>query len=147
MDLSTQPEIRVEGSAWIFLAVLILLLPLSWVLSALTAALIHELSHILMLKLLCVPIFGIRVGARGAVLSTGAMTNQQELLCALAGPVGSFSVLILIRLFPRLALCALVQGLYNLLPFYPMDGGRAVRSGILLLLGKRPCKRKKVGVQ
>ena len=35
---------------------------------------------------------------------------------------------------PRLALCALIHSAYNLIPIYPMDGGRVVENLLLLLL-------------
>lgn len=55
------------------------------------------------------------------------MAAWKEALCALAGPVGSFSVVLLAEYFPEAALFGLVQGLYNLLPVYPLDGGRILR--------------------
>ena len=147
MVWNTRPEIRVEASAWIFFSVLILMLPLNWVLAVFMAALIHELCHFAVLRILRVPVFAMRIGGRGAAMETGSMTQFQELLCTLAGPVGSFMLLLLVRIFPRLAICGLIQGIYNLIPLYPMDGGRIARCAIAVLRGKSHCKREKLGVQ
>ena len=50
------------------------------------------------------------------------MPPGRELLCALAGPAGS--LLLAMLPVPKLALCALIQGMFNLLPLEGLDGGR-----------------------
>ena len=81
------------------------------------------------------------------MLETGSMTIREELLCALAGPAGSLSLLLVSEWIPRIALCGMVQGLFNLIPAGNLDGGRVLRCLIALLFGKKPCKQEKEGVQ
>ena len=61
------------------------------------------------------------------------MTYGEECLCALAGPVGGFLLLSMCRIYPELAVWGMFQSIYNLLPVYPLDGGRAVRCIALIL--------------
>ena len=140
-------RISVSGGACIWACVLLLMLPLRWVVAAILAAAVHELSHLLALYLLGIRVFGIAVGGRGAVLETDSLTDGQELLCALAGPVGSFVLLIFAQWIPRVALCGLCQGLYNLIPLGNLDGGRVLRSLVNLVHRKKPCKQGKERVQ
>lgn len=114
-----------------------LVLPVQWLISALFAAVIHETGHFLALKIMGVPVSRIRIGISGAIMDTGAMTPGQEILCSMAGPAASFLLWCFHPVFPRLALWALVQGCFNLLPVFPMDGGRIVRSLLLLAAPKQ----------
>ena len=59
-----------------------------------------------------------------------------QLLCTLAGPLGSLMLLAFGKTMPVVAICAGVQGLYNLLPIWPLDGGRALK--LLLRMVFRP---------
>lgn len=118
----------IDFSPWVCFqwALALLVLPLHWVLAVFSAALVHELGHVGMLLLLGVRIEGMSGDSWGMLIRTEPMPPGKELLCALAGPLASFALLLLIRWFPRVALCALVQGLYNMLPVLPFDGGRVL---------------------
>lgn len=133
----------IDGWACLAGALLLLTVPLQWLAAALTAAAVHELCHVLAIRLTGGKIHGFHIGLRGAVLDTSPMGDRQEFFCALAGPIGSFLLTFLFRRFPRLALCGFVQGFFNLLPLWPMDGGRILRA----LLRKKPCKRCQIRVQ
>ena len=106
----------------IFWAFLILTLPLKFLLAAVAAALFHEFCHGAMVKLSGGRILSMTLGAGGMIME---VESERELLCALAGPAGS----LLLACLPvkDLAICGMVQGLFNLLPIMPMDGGRVLR--------------------
>ena len=92
------------------------------------------MAHIIVIQLLGGKVYGICLTPFGARIEMGNIFGMREAVCALAGPVASFAVAYLIHQYPVLGLCALFQGCYNLLPIYPLDGGRALRrilEGIL----------------
>ena len=127
-------EFSVTPGSCILGALMLLLLPLRLVFAALLAALIHEGAHILALKLCKNPVSGLQIGVGQILIRTAPLPPGQELLCALAGPFGSFLCLLLVRSFPLLALCGFIQGAYNLLPLYPLDGGRALNCILQLFI-------------
>lgn len=131
------PEITVAPCAYLAAAAGILLLPLRWLICAAFAAAWHELFHILLLLCFHIPVSEVRVGVFGAAIRTGAMTAVQEILCAAAGPLASFSLLLTAKWFPLLSLFGLVQGLFNLIPIYPLDGGRIVKAVIRFVSSER----------
>ena len=99
----------------------------------LLGSLVHELGHLLVMKLCRVPIRGMQVGAKGAVLEVGLLDYKKELLCAAAGPAASILLGVgLLRLAPRPALVSFLLAAVNLLPLYPLDGGRMALAGLLL---------------
>lgn len=121
------PEIEVSATFCIFLAVSLLLLPLQWVLATIVAACFHEVCHIFAIRMLGGRLSNISAGINGATIGIAAMSESKECLCALAGPIGGLILLIFARWIPKIAVCAAIQSLYNLLPLYPLDGGRALR--------------------
>ena len=78
--------VRVDVSACLMGAFLLLTLPLNWLLSALAAAAFHELCHGAAILLLGGRIWGVRISAGGAVMETEPLSSGKELVCALAGP-------------------------------------------------------------
>ena len=130
-------RLTVSPSACILAAMLILLLPLRWVFAAIFAAAFHEACHVLAVYLCGGTVRRICVGNRGAVIRADALPTGKELICILAGPIGSLLLVLFVRWIPRIALCGLFHAFYNLLPIYPLDGGRALRC-IWLALKNRP---------
>ncbi len=126
------PTIEVEAGVYIFAAALLLFLPLAWVAGAVLAAFIHELGHFAVLWLYDIRIWKIYIGISGARIETEPMPDFQELLCALAGPVMGACLCFLWRWVPYAAIWALVQTVFNLLPIYPLDGGRVVKTTVKL---------------
>ena len=105
-------------------AILFLTTPINWLLAVASAALFHELCHLVVIILLNEKVHHIHVSLSGIMIRTSFSDDKKELLAALAGPLGSFTLLSLCHICPHLALCAFVQGIFNLLPLYPLDGGR-----------------------
>ncbi len=121
----------------ILLACSLLILPLSWLFAAILAALWHEVCHMAAIRLFSKTCTPLRLFAYGAKMELPPMGRSQELLCALAGPMGGLLLIFFARWIPRTAVCAAFQSLYNLLPVYPLDGGRAI-SCLLAIFLKPP---------
>ena len=139
--------LRITGGGCVFLALALLLLPLKWLCAALGACVFHELCHLAAIRLLGGQVRGIDIGARGAAIQICDMSRGRELVCALAGPIGGLCLLPLAPWVPRLAVCAAVHSLYNLLPIYPLDGGRALSCIAALLLPPGKAQRLCKGVR
>ena len=129
----TDRKIQFHPLLWILLALMVLVLPVRWLLAVFAAALFHELCHCAMIRLCGGRTLSVQIGGSGTTLETEAMTPGKELLCALAGPVGGLLLLTMMRWLPRLVICAAIQSLYNLIPVYPLDGGRALRCFLSFL--------------
>lgn len=127
----------VSPGLYFLLALLILLIPLRWLLSAVVSIAVHELFHYGAICCCGYRVQSIHLGMRGVRIVTPPMLLWQELLCTLAGPFGGMLLLFLAQWFPALALCSGFHTLYNLLPVYPQDGGRALRCGARLLLPEK----------
>lgn len=135
MDWGIEWDLR--PGAVIAVACGVLLVPLRWLVSVILAAVFHESCHILALKLAKRRIRRIIISASGTTIETQPLEPGTELLCALAGPVGSLLLVGVFPSFPELAVCGLVHGVWNLLPVYPLDGGRVLRSGLYLIWPER----------
>ncbi len=59
-------------------------------------------------------------------MKTEPLTKLEEIIAALAGPIGGLALLFLSRWAPYVAICGAIQSAYNLIPLFPLDGGRAM---------------------
>lgn len=121
-------RVETDGGFWLVLALMVLLFPLRFFVGVIMAALIHECGHFLAIRFTGGQVLSVHLHGGGARIETAPMEPGREALCALAGPgLGAVTILAW-RIFPELALAGLVQTAFNLIPIYPLDGGRAVRN-------------------
>lgn len=128
MRKNPPPALRVTPGFAILLGVLIALDPADLCLSLLVAAVLHELGHLTALRLCGVAVTELRLGVLGTAIATEPMPPGTERLCAAAGPLASLLGLGLFPVFPRFALLSGLLALANLLPVWPLDGGRILRT-------------------
>ena len=105
----------------------------------LAAAAAHEAGHIIAICLSGGRVTGIRLGMCDARIEASGLGYRQEIFCALAGPAMSVLVCLALRkIVPTCAAISLLLGVFNALPVYPLDGGRALRAalGLVLPLGQ-----------
>lgn len=113
--------------------------------------LLHELAHALVAKLLHLPVGKISLDFFGGAAYLGAEPERplDELVVALSGPavsiltglilklLGSSEQEILSTVATHISLLNLALGLFNLLPGYPLDGGRVLRALLWWYTGDR----------
>jgi len=126
-----------------------------WGLAVLTAMLffvcivLHELAHAGVARLSGIPVRGITLFALGGIaqIEKAAATPGKEFGMAIAGPIASFVIGIICRLLAGaaglvagaavsgfgavlgwLAYINIALALFNLIPGFPLDGGRVLRS-------------------
>jgi len=132
-----QPPIH-GGSAWVLGVVAALLL--------FGSVLVHELSHALLAQRAGIPVPRIRLFLFGGVseMASEPQNPGAEVRIAAAGPLTSFGLAVLFYLLSVTGLPSLVNGgrqvvdylaalnlalgLFNLLPGFPLDGGRILRA-------------------
>ncbi|HSK94869.1 MAG TPA: site-2 protease family protein [Candidatus Angelobacter sp.] len=129
-----------------------------WIVAAATAALFfgsvlaHELSHAIVARRFGLTVEGITLFIFGGAttIDSDSRTPREEALVAIAGPATSLVIgvvligLDLVIAQPQLAALVgwlgfinLLLGLFNLIPGFPMDGGRILRAIIWKIRGDR----------
>lgn len=120
------------------LPVLLLLIPLDkWGVfsSCLLGIFVHEAFHLFAVLLVGGELKRLEFRLGGAMMKTSPLSYGQELFCALVGPAGEILLGVFLRgHLPWLWFFSLCHGAYNLLPVYPLDGGRALRCLLCLFL-------------
>ena len=94
----------------------------------------HEAGHLLALTLLGVRVHKLRLTFSGAILETEPLRYSREIIAAAAGPaVNALLLAAFAATAPVTAFVNLLLLCYNLLPFYPLDGGRILRAVLHIL--------------
>ena len=122
-------NVQIRGGFYIFLAFAIVLFPFKWLSAWVLAAAVHELGHAIAVNMSGHRIHCLDISFMGARIITDNL-DSDEWYCALAGPAFGLLLGLTIQIFPRLGICAIFQSFINLLPIYPMDGGRAIRCAL-----------------
>ena len=113
----------------------------------LAAVTLHEAAHLLMLWLLRLRVHMLRLALSGAVIETDLLPYRKEIAVAVAGPaVNGACLLLFSKRAPLFALVNFCLLAYNLLPFYPLDGGRILRALLHLLLSDRVARALECGI-
>lgn len=126
------PRFTAESGFYLYLAILLLLVPFRWVLAMGISVGIHELGHIVAISFMKIPVLQVSLKALRIQIHTQSMTPSQELICAAAGPLAGSMLILLAKWLPATSVCAAIHCMYNLLPLYPSDGGRVLRSVLRL---------------
>lgn len=94
---------------------------------------LHELSHILVALCLKISVKEVTLLPFGINAKFEFDKKyKKEIIVAMAGPIMSFA---LAYYFPTYRLINMFIGIMNLLPIYPLDGGRIIKNTLILVLG------------
>lgn len=138
-------SIAIHPFCFLWWVIALYLVPLQWLFSWILAAMLHELGHYIALVSCGGTLIRISIRGNGCIMHTSPLSLRREIFCIAAGPLAGIFILLFYRYLPRTCLCAAAQTIYNLLPIYPLDGGRILRC--LIQERKRPCKQTAQRVQ
>lgn len=119
----------------------------AWLKNLLLAAALHEIGHAVLLCYFRIPIQRIRLTSLGAVMSVGPIGYREELICAAAGPVvNALLAFAFLHRSPLFGLCNVSLLAFNLLPIFPLDGGRVLRAVLFRQFDPVRAERLETGI-
>jgi len=135
----------------------------AFIVALFACVLLHEFGHILMARRFGVPTPDVTLFPIGGVASLARMPEKpsQELLIAIAGPAVNLVIAVAlialggvatpdaaaniddtsVGLVARLAVANLFLAVFNMIPAFPMDGGRVLRAILAIRLGPQRALR------
>lgn len=127
--------------------------------SLFASVLIHEFGHVVLAQIYGVRVRGITLMMLGGVSEMDPIPDHREFRVAVVGPLVSFALAGLLFLWQEaapwpelkfhaywLARVNVALGIFNLLPIFPMDGGRAMRAILTMQLGRLRATRLSVRI-
>lgn len=137
-------KLKIHWSFFFFMILTVSLGQIKLFLFLFSATTIHELSHILIAKLLRLPLESLiitAVGEAAVVEGFEALPSIKKYAVLLAGPLVNIILFVILLSFYKasgegsvsFAQINLAIGLFNLLPIYPFDGGKLA----LVLIGNK----------
>lgn len=130
----------VELSYWFFL--LFLFLPVTWVICVFISILIHEMAHAYVADRLGWVVRGIHIDLFSGSAAVDANIHERDSIKVVAaGPLSNLLLAVLslgfALVFPNDFLISMlfinvILFLFNILPIFPMDGGRILRDALYL---------------
>ena len=135
-------SIELSPALVLFLCGLVYLDPFGLALPGILAATLHELAHLAALLALGVRVEYLRLQLGGAVIGAALGSGRQEALATAAGPACNLLLLLLFRwVWVKFCLANAVLLFFNLLPVYPLDGGRLLSVLLRRVFGTRIGRR------
>ena len=145
--------VHIHPSAALLPALIYFLSAWYFVLLTAIAVAAHELGHYAALRLSGGEIKCLKLWIGGASMVYGGLCYAGEAITALAGPLASLLLAVAASLFGRvfsgaaiseaayhLAGLNLLLAIFNMLPVFPLDGGRALFSTVARLAGLEPAE-------
>ena len=120
-------QLTVKNNTYIYLTILLFLVPLPWLTAWLAAVCIHELGHLSAVRLCGGKVERLTISVGGFCMRSSSMNDTKRVICTLCGPLVGLLPVISYRTFPRVAICAWFLSAYNLLPLLPLDGGHILQ--------------------
>lgn len=133
--------VTISADFYVAVAAGILILPLHWIGAWILSTCVHEFCHYIALRYCGCRVTAIRISIQGFFMETDGLTVGKEAFCAYAGPIGPLILLLFAKQLPRTCICIFLQSLYNLLPVFPLDGGRGLGCVLQKMLGEEKGER------
>lgn len=125
-------KLTISPGYWMLLACVLYLGDFPWLILWLGGVFLHEAGHLFTLFLLHIPVLSLRFSLAGARIETGPMSYPEEFFVALSGPVVGLIPLAFWHICPNFSTFSGLLSVINLLPLYPLDGGRCLHCALAL---------------